>query len=247
MWPCYTPSAGVAVHNCICCPQVPEDTLAQLLQRFNDEARLEGTYFFAKQDSLLKLANLVERIDNLSLEDRQVLLAVSSELLLAQMHYLGSGQFTQANLPACCSSVPELLMARCWMSCSVLASSVFSCSPACSGSVVDSFADCFEITWLLNRTVHQPHLRADALLPATKQHHSIASLAQGGCRVSPASNTTSHHPHLHADTCPACYSTVPSTSLNWAQVQGVPAPKQQQRTKLTCVQVQVLPGARKCA
>ena len=67
--------------HCVCCLQVPEDTLAQLLQRFNDEARLEGTYFFAKQDSLLKLANLVERIDNLSLEDRQVLFDVCSDLL----------------------------------------------------------------------------------------------------------------------------------------------------------------------
>lgn len=50
--------------------QVPDDTLAQLLQRYSEEAKLEGTYFFCRQDNVLQLAMLLERVANLSLEDR---------------------------------------------------------------------------------------------------------------------------------------------------------------------------------
>ena len=84
--------------------------MAQLLQRFNDEARLEGTYFFAKQDSLLKLANLVERIDNLSLEDRQVLLGVCSENAACAgaltRQWAHKDLLLGSNFPACCSFCP---------------------------------------------------------------------------------------------------------------------------------------------
>lgn len=51
-------------------PQVPNDSFAQLLNRFSDEAKLEGTFFFCRQDGVMQIAKLLEKVDNLSLEDR---------------------------------------------------------------------------------------------------------------------------------------------------------------------------------
>ena len=50
--------------------QVPNDSFAQLLNRFSDEAKLEGTFFFCRQDGVMQIAKLLEKVDNLSLEDR---------------------------------------------------------------------------------------------------------------------------------------------------------------------------------
>lgn len=55
----------------LCDPaQVPDDSFAQLLNRFSNEAKLEGTFFFCRQDGVMQIAKLLEKVDNLSLEDR---------------------------------------------------------------------------------------------------------------------------------------------------------------------------------
>lgn len=50
--------------------QVPNDSFGTLLERFSNEAKLEGTYFFCRQDGVMQVAKLLEKVDNLSLEDR---------------------------------------------------------------------------------------------------------------------------------------------------------------------------------
>lgn len=50
--------------------QVPDDSFAQLLNRFSNEAKLEGIFFFCRQDGVMQIAKLLEKVDNLSLEDR---------------------------------------------------------------------------------------------------------------------------------------------------------------------------------
>ena len=52
--------------------QVPDDSFASLLSRFSNEAKLEGTFFFCRQDGIMQIAKLLEKVDNLSLEDRSV-------------------------------------------------------------------------------------------------------------------------------------------------------------------------------
>lgn len=50
--------------------QVPNDTFGSLLERFSNEAKLEGTFFFCRQDGVMQVARLLEKVENLSLEDR---------------------------------------------------------------------------------------------------------------------------------------------------------------------------------
>ena len=50
--------------------QVPDDTFASLLNRFSQEAKLGGLFFFCRQDGVMQIAKLLERLENLSLEDR---------------------------------------------------------------------------------------------------------------------------------------------------------------------------------
>ena len=52
---------------------MPNDSFAKLLNRFSDEAKLEGTFFFCRQDGVMQIAKLLEQVDNLSLEDRLVM------------------------------------------------------------------------------------------------------------------------------------------------------------------------------
>lgn len=42
--------------------QLPEATLPQLLTRFGEEARLDGTYFFCKLEPFVRVAKLLERV-----------------------------------------------------------------------------------------------------------------------------------------------------------------------------------------
>ncbi len=49
---------------------MPDDSFADLLRRFSNEAKLEGTFFFCRQDGVMQIAKLLENVDNLSLEDR---------------------------------------------------------------------------------------------------------------------------------------------------------------------------------
>ena len=42
--------------------QVPDLSFPELLVRFGEEARLDGTYFFCQQDSVLQVARLMERV-----------------------------------------------------------------------------------------------------------------------------------------------------------------------------------------
>ena len=67
------------VIDCASVPlQCPDDSFATLLNRFSDEANLEGTFFFCRQDGIMQIAKLLETVDNLSLEDRWVLILGSS-------------------------------------------------------------------------------------------------------------------------------------------------------------------------
>ncbi|KAL0019761.1 hypothetical protein WJX79_003104 [Trebouxia sp. C0005] len=68
-----TPAAGLFPefqHLELLAGQVPDDSFADLLRRFSNEAKLEGTFFFCRQDSVMQIAKLLENVDNLSLEDR---------------------------------------------------------------------------------------------------------------------------------------------------------------------------------
>lgn len=42
--------------------QVPELSFPEVLTKFGEEARLDGTYFFCKQDSVLSIAKLLEQV-----------------------------------------------------------------------------------------------------------------------------------------------------------------------------------------
>ncbi|DBA92452.1 TPA: hypothetical protein ACH3X1_002686 [Trebouxia sp. C0004] len=68
-----TPAAGLFPefqHLELLAGQVPDDSFADLLRRFSNEAKLEGTFFFCRQDGVMQIAKLLENVDNLSLEDR---------------------------------------------------------------------------------------------------------------------------------------------------------------------------------
>ena len=60
--------------------QVPELSLPELLTRFGEEARLDGTYFFCKQESVLDIAKLLERVGS------RLLQLNSSAVWLEQLH-----------------------------------------------------------------------------------------------------------------------------------------------------------------
>ncbi|KAK9817863.1 hypothetical protein WJX72_003314 [[Myrmecia] bisecta] len=68
-----TPAAGLFPefeHLEMFAGQLPEESFARLLTRFGEEARLDGTYFFCKQDSVIHLAKLLSRVPSLTLEER---------------------------------------------------------------------------------------------------------------------------------------------------------------------------------
>ena len=45
---------------------------SELIERFGQEARLDGTYFFCRQESLLTIAKLIQHLPNLSLKVRSI-------------------------------------------------------------------------------------------------------------------------------------------------------------------------------
>ncbi|KAJ0043710.1 hypothetical protein Pint_19234 [Pistacia integerrima] len=50
--------------------QFSDVTLAQLLEKFRENCRLDGSYFLCKHEHIKKVANLLEKVQGLSLEDR---------------------------------------------------------------------------------------------------------------------------------------------------------------------------------
>ncbi|KAJ6817828.1 ATP-dependent RNA helicase SUV3L, mitochondrial [Iris pallida] len=50
--------------------QFPSVTFCDLLDKFRDNCRLDGTYFLCRHDSVRKVANMLEKVQGLSLEDR---------------------------------------------------------------------------------------------------------------------------------------------------------------------------------
>ncbi|XP_051217667.1 ATP-dependent RNA helicase SUV3L, mitochondrial isoform X2 [Lolium perenne] len=50
--------------------QFPDLTFTELLDKFSDNCRIDNTYFMCQQDSIKKVANMLERVQGLSLKDR---------------------------------------------------------------------------------------------------------------------------------------------------------------------------------
>ncbi|XP_074564540.1 ATP-dependent RNA helicase SUV3L, mitochondrial-like [Curcuma longa] len=50
--------------------QFAKSTLCELLEKFRDNCRLDGNYFLCQHDGIRKVANMLEKVQNLSLEDR---------------------------------------------------------------------------------------------------------------------------------------------------------------------------------
>ncbi|XP_076927195.1 DExH-box ATP-dependent RNA helicase DExH18, mitochondrial-like [Bidens hawaiensis] len=50
--------------------QIADVTFSQLLQKFGENCRLDGSYFLCKHDHIKKVANMLEKVQGLSLEDR---------------------------------------------------------------------------------------------------------------------------------------------------------------------------------
>nr|GEU58296.1 DExH-box ATP-dependent RNA helicase DExH18, mitochondrial-like [Tanacetum cinerariifolium] len=50
--------------------QLADITFSQLLQNFGENCRLDGSYFLCKHDHIKKVANMLEKVQGLSLEDR---------------------------------------------------------------------------------------------------------------------------------------------------------------------------------
>ncbi|XP_015879443.3 DExH-box ATP-dependent RNA helicase DExH18, mitochondrial isoform X1 [Ziziphus jujuba] len=50
--------------------QLPNVTFCQLLEKFGENCRLDGSYFLCRHDHIKKIANMLEKVPELSLEDR---------------------------------------------------------------------------------------------------------------------------------------------------------------------------------
>ncbi|KAJ8749888.1 hypothetical protein K2173_013803 [Erythroxylum novogranatense] len=50
--------------------KLPNVTFSQLLEKFGENCRLDGSYFLCKHDHIKKIANMLEKVRGLSLEDR---------------------------------------------------------------------------------------------------------------------------------------------------------------------------------
>jgi ATP-dependent RNA helicase SUPV3L1/SUV3 len=50
--------------------QLPDTTFSQLLSKFGKSCKLDGSYFLCKHDHIKKVANMLEKISGMSLEDR---------------------------------------------------------------------------------------------------------------------------------------------------------------------------------
>ncbi|WCJ25731.1 ATP-dependent RNA helicase mitochondrial putative [Euphorbia peplus] len=50
--------------------QLPNVTFPQLLEKFGENCRVDGSYFLCKHDHIKKVANMLEKVQGLSLEDR---------------------------------------------------------------------------------------------------------------------------------------------------------------------------------
>ncbi|GLT56482.1 hypothetical protein SLA2020_295190 [Shorea laevis] len=50
--------------------QLPNVTFSQLLEKFGESCRLDGSYFLCRHDHIKKVANMLEKVQGLSLEDR---------------------------------------------------------------------------------------------------------------------------------------------------------------------------------
>ncbi|XP_007032513.2 PREDICTED: DExH-box ATP-dependent RNA helicase DExH18, mitochondrial [Theobroma cacao] len=50
--------------------QLPNITFCQLLEKFGENCRLDGSYFLCRHDHIKKVANMLEKVQGLSLEDR---------------------------------------------------------------------------------------------------------------------------------------------------------------------------------
>ncbi|KAM0033227.1 putative RNA helicase [Helianthus debilis subsp. tardiflorus] len=50
--------------------QITDVTFSELLEKFDENCRLDGSYFLCKHDHIKKVANMLEKVQGLSLEDR---------------------------------------------------------------------------------------------------------------------------------------------------------------------------------
>ncbi|KAI3935363.1 hypothetical protein MKW98_027183 [Papaver atlanticum] len=50
--------------------ELPDMTFCQLLDKFGENCRLDGSYFLCRHDHIKKVANMLEKVQGLSLEDR---------------------------------------------------------------------------------------------------------------------------------------------------------------------------------
>lgn len=50
--------------------QLPNITFCQLLEKFSENCRLDGSYFLCRHDHIKKVANMLQKVQKLSLEDR---------------------------------------------------------------------------------------------------------------------------------------------------------------------------------
>ena len=50
--------------------QLPNVTFCHLLEKFGENCRLDGSYFLCRHDHIKKVANMLEKVQGLSLEDR---------------------------------------------------------------------------------------------------------------------------------------------------------------------------------
>ncbi|KAG6550511.1 hypothetical protein Mapa_007879 [Marchantia paleacea] len=50
--------------------QLPNENFAKLLERFSETCKLDGAYFLCRYDNLKRVANMLEKVKGLSLEDR---------------------------------------------------------------------------------------------------------------------------------------------------------------------------------
>nr|XP_016500127.1 PREDICTED: DExH-box ATP-dependent RNA helicase DExH18, mitochondrial-like [Nicotiana tabacum] len=50
--------------------QIPNSTFSELLDRFGENCRLDGSYFLCQYNHIKKIANMLEKVQGLSLEDR---------------------------------------------------------------------------------------------------------------------------------------------------------------------------------
>ncbi|KAL6141247.1 hypothetical protein ACLB2K_059537 [Fragaria x ananassa] len=81
--------------------QIPNITFSQLLEKFSENCRLDGSYFLCRHDHIKKVANMLQKIQALSLEDRFnfCFAPVNIRDPKAMFHLLKFAQSYSQNLP----------------------------------------------------------------------------------------------------------------------------------------------------